>query len=378
MRYLLLIAEEPPTGQPSEAEIVATMGDYNAFGSWLALASRGGSDPSAAATSERPATTEAPVPTEGSPAPAPPAAAPASPVADSGAPASAPAPAPAPSADVATTARAADFAAAKLDDSQLVVLFALEGRKTLPSCAEPHGGKRPPNDARRARQQLESAQKKLAAGDALAAYGLACGAAATTPSAAAAQIVAAQRLIAELALELGDTAQAKAAVDKALARAPKDKALIALRGDVLALMGDIGASRAAWLRAAPGRGSMATRTKKLAQSSKKLGDKALAASQHGQAAAYYRRAVILTRGAYVQSFGLSEALLGMGRTQAALLWAERATQALPKDSRWRVLFGDALYQSGQSDRARNAWKAALDAQPGNRVAARRVREGKPE
>ena len=36
MRYLLLIAEEPPTGQPSEAQIVATMGDYNAFGSWLA------------------------------------------------------------------------------------------------------------------------------------------------------------------------------------------------------------------------------------------------------------------------------------------------------------------------------------------------------
>ena len=36
MRYLLLIAEEPPTGQPSEAEIAATMGDYNAFGSWLA------------------------------------------------------------------------------------------------------------------------------------------------------------------------------------------------------------------------------------------------------------------------------------------------------------------------------------------------------
>ena len=35
MRYLLLIAEEPPAGQPTQAEIVATMGDYNAFGSWL-------------------------------------------------------------------------------------------------------------------------------------------------------------------------------------------------------------------------------------------------------------------------------------------------------------------------------------------------------
>ena len=35
MRYLLLIAEEPPAGQPTQAEIAATMGDYNAFGSWL-------------------------------------------------------------------------------------------------------------------------------------------------------------------------------------------------------------------------------------------------------------------------------------------------------------------------------------------------------
>jgi hypothetical protein len=35
MRYLLLIAEEPPTGQPTQAEIQATMGDYNAYGTWL-------------------------------------------------------------------------------------------------------------------------------------------------------------------------------------------------------------------------------------------------------------------------------------------------------------------------------------------------------
>jgi tetratricopeptide (TPR) repeat protein len=254
-----------------------------------------------------------------------------------------------------------------------VVLFALEGRKTVPSCAERASGKRPANDPRRARQQLDQAQQKLATGDAAAAYDLACGAVSQQPN-----NVVAQRLLAELALELGDPAQAKAAIDKALARTPKDKGLLALRGDVLAMMGDMNASRAAWLRTAPARGTKAARTKKLIAASKKLGDKALAASRYGQAAAFYRRAVILSRGAYPQSFGLSEALLGMGRTQAALLWAERAAQALPKDSRWQVLFGDALYQNGQNERARGAWKAALDAQPGNRAAARRVREGKPE
>ena len=344
------------------------------IGSWLLFAARGveHDGASAAATSERPASTDAPAPTAAEPAkPAQPPAA-AAKAADAGVAPSAAAALEKPAAEAAPGARAADFAAAKLDDSQLVVLFALEGRKTLPSCAERAAGKRS-NDPRRARQQLEGAQQKLAAGDGAAAYELACGAATSQPT-----NVAAQRLLAELALELGDPAQAKAAVDKALARAPKDKALLALRGDVLAMMGDMNASRAAWLRTAPARGTKASKTKKLIAASKKLGDKALAASSYGQAAAFYRRAVILSRGAYAHSFGLSEALLGMGRTQASLLWAERAAQALPKDSRWQVLFGDALYQNGQNDRARGAWKAALDAQPSNRTAARRVREGKPE
>jgi tetratricopeptide (TPR) repeat protein len=344
------------------------------LGTWLAVGARGSASSQATATasSERPAASDAPsAAPERSGATAEPPAAPA-PMADAGArPSAAPA-ADKPAAEVAG-ARAADFAAVKLDDSQLVVLFALEGRKQLPSCAERASGKRSASDARRVRQQLDGAEQKLAAGDAAAAYELACEAATQQPS-----NVAAQRLLAELALELGDPARAKAAVDKALARTPKDKALIALRGDVLAMMGDMPASRAAWLRAAPPRGTKAARTKKLIAASKKLGDKALAASSYGQAAAFYRRAVVLSRGAYTQSFGLSEALLGLGRTQAALLWAERAAQALPKDSRWQVLFGDALYDTGQTDRARGAWKAALDAQPSNRTAARRVREGKPE
>jgi len=35
MRYLLLIAEEPPSGQPSEADLAESMKGYNAFGNWL-------------------------------------------------------------------------------------------------------------------------------------------------------------------------------------------------------------------------------------------------------------------------------------------------------------------------------------------------------
>jgi tetratricopeptide (TPR) repeat protein len=272
-------------------------------------------------------------------------------------------------------AHAADFASAKLDDSQLVVLFALEERAALPSCEERLGDsvdKYSGNDTRRSQLMIKAARRQLAKADAKAAHELACSAVAHNP-----RYAQAQRNLAELALALGDPTLAKTAVDRALALAPKDKGILALRGDVLALMGDIVGSRSTWLRTGPASGSKATRTKRLVAAYKKLGDKALAASNWVQAATYFRRAVILTHGNLSQSLGLSEALLGLDHSRAALVWAERAAQALPKDSRVQVLFGDALYKNGQAQKARAAWQVALDVQPKSRLAARRLREGRP-
>jgi serine/threonine protein kinase/tetratricopeptide (TPR) repeat protein len=282
---------------------------------------------------------------------------------------------PKPGADAPPPTDAADFAAPRLDDSQLVVLFALEGRGPAPSCAERLGdsaSKFSGKDMRRSQQQVKAARHELARGDATAAHELACGAVAHFP-----KNPQAQRVLADVALQLGDPAQAKVAVDLALALAPKDKSLMALRGDVLALMGDIAGGRAMWLRTAPPRGSKAARTKRLVTAYRKAGDKALASSDWTDAATYFRRAVVLTNGSFAPSLGLSEALLGLDRSRAGLVWAERAAQAFPKDSRIQVLFGDALYENGQSEKARAAWKTALDVQPNNRVAARRLREGKP-
>jgi tetratricopeptide (TPR) repeat protein len=282
---------------------------------------------------------------------------------------------PKPGADAPSPTDAADFAAPRLDDSQLVVLFALEGRGPAPSCTERLGesaGKFSGKDMRRSQQQVKAARHELAQGDAAAAHDLACGAVAHFP-----KNPQAQRVLADVALRLGDPAQAKAAVDLALGLAPKDKSLMALRGDVLALMGDIAGGRAMWLRTAPPRGSKAARTKRLVTAYRKAGDKALASSDWIDAATYFRRAVVLTNGSFAPSLGLSEALLGLDRSRAGLVWAERAAQAFPKDSRIQVLFGDALYENGQSEKARAAWKTALDVQPNNRVAARRLREGKP-
>lgn len=272
-------------------------------------------------------------------------------------------------------ANAADFTAARLDDSQLVVLFALEGRASLPTCAERLGDsvrKYSGNDMRRSGQQIKSARRMLAQGDAMAAHELACSAVAHSP-----RNPAAQRTLAELALELGDPAQAKTAVERALAQAPKDKGLQAMRGDVLAVMGDIVGGRAIWLRGATVKGSKAVREKRLVAAYRKAGEKALATSDWAEAAVYFRRAVVLTHGGFAPSLGLSEALLGLDHSSAALVWAERAARALPKDSRVQVLFGDALYENGQNDKARAAWQTALEVEPSSRLAARRLREGKP-
>jgi len=358
-------------------------------GTWSWLGSR--REPALAAVAEPPATSATPAPAalaEPPPTEPPPAEPranePAEPSAN--APASIKAPEgasreasvsnePKPAADAPPPAGAADFASPKLDDSQLVVLFALEGRGPVPSCEERLGdgkSKFTGKDMRRSMQQAKAAKRALDRGEIEAAHELACGAVAHHPKNALAQ-----RTLADAALELGDPARAKAAVDLALALSPKDKSLMALSGDVLVQMGDIAGGRAMWLRTTPPKGGKAARTKRLVAAYRKAGDKELAGSNWSEAATYFRRVVVLTNGSFAPSLGLSEALLGLDRSRAGLVWAERAAQAFPKDSRIQVLFGDALYENGQGEKARAAWKTALDVQPNNRVAARRLRDGKP-
>jgi tetratricopeptide (TPR) repeat protein len=269
----------------------------------------------------------------------------------------------------------ADFSSPTLDDDQLVELFALERRSELPSCLERLGenaSEYSGNDPRQSLQQLKAARREMMRGNDIAAHGLLCGAIAHDPT-----HVAAQQSLAELALQLGDPAQAKSAVERALARSPNNVALLTLLGDALALKGDIAGSRATWLSTLPPKGTEAERTRRLASSYRLMGDRVLQSSSFGQARLYYRRAVILTAGGYGPSLGLSQALTGLRHSRAGLAWAERAARAFPKDSRVQVLFGDALYESGHAQAARTAWQAALDVQPNHRGAARRLSRGQP-
>jgi predicted Zn-dependent protease len=284
-------------------------------------------------------------------------------------------PAPPPPATALPSPVPAELASAKLDDRQLLQLFALEQPAAMiPTCPERLGdgsqysGKSPAQSM----AQLKAARREMMRGKPDSAHALLCGATAHDPT-----NVGAQQTLAELTLQLGDPAQAKGAVERALEQSPDNATLLALLGDAVALLGDIPGSRRIWLDTLPNGGTEADRTRRLASSYRLMGDRASKSSSFAQARNYYRRALILTEGGFAPSLGLSESLMWLGHVQASLAWAERAAQTFPKDSRVQVLFGDALYQNGQLDRARAAWQAALDVQPNNSTAARRLIQGKP-
>ena len=73
----------------------------------------------------------------------------------------------------------------------------------------------------------------------------------------------------------------------------------------------------------------------------------------------------------------SESLRRLHQPRAALAWAERAANAFPKEARVQLLLGDILYDNGQRQEARTAWRAARQAQPNNPLAAQRLAKGKP-
>jgi Flp pilus assembly protein TadD/serine/threonine protein kinase len=264
------------------------------------------------------------------------------------------------------------FDSPTLDDKQLAQLFALEQHSALSSCKELlHGAAFKKRSAAKSKTELVLARKKLAAGETDAALASLCESTARDPFNVQALVT-----LSDLALQLGDAKRARRAAERALERKPKDRELVALRGDSLALLGDIAKARELWLSTFPKVMPASERRRKLASMYRRTGERFLELHAHGNARSHYRRALILSNGGAVASIGFSEALLGLGQTRAALAWAERAALLLPKDSRVQVLLGDAYDVNGQTESARAAWQNALDVKPGDAVAARRVNQGR--
>ena len=279
-------------------------------------------------------------------------------------------------------------ASPQLDDRQLAQLFALEHYDPWPSCPErppASKGKAKKNAAKEAKEAarlLKTARAELLKGNNEKAQTLLCRATTHDPSNSQAQ-----QALAELALRFGNSAQAQASIQRALARKPEDPTLLGIQGDALALSGDLPGSRRVWLRANPSPGSDEERMRSLAGTYRKLGDRLLGGSSYAAACALFRRSLVLSscgsspqpecKGSYAPGIGLAESLRRLQQPRAALAWAERTANAFPKDARVQLLLGDILFDNGQKQEAKNAWAAARKAQPSNVLAAQRLAKGKP-
>ncbi len=315
----------------------------------------------------------------------------------------APSAAPAPAADAeegakapqGETPEAADDAPApgataspQLDDRQLAQLFALEHYEPWPSCperapvAKAKARKNAAKEAKEAVRLLKAARSELMKGNNEKAQSLLCRATTHDPSNSQAQ-----QALAELALRFGNSSQAQASIQRALARKPEDPTLLGIQGDALVIAGDLPGSRRVWLRANPGPGTDEERMRSLAGLYRKLGDRLLGGSSYAAACALFRRSLVLNscggspqpecKGSYAPGIGLAESLRRLHQPRAALAWAERTANAFPKDARVQLLLGDILFDNGQKQEAKNAWAAARKAQPSNVLAAQRLAKGKP-
>ncbi len=87
----------------------------------------------------------------------------------------------------------------------------------------------------------------------------------------------------------------------------------------------------------------------------------------------YRRVLSLEPNNHYAMIGLAELLLQRGDAAAALPWVEDAVRRRSRRAAYRVLLGDVRQALGDQAGANEAWQVALELEPSNRHALRRLR-----
>ncbi|MCX7808995.1 MAG: tetratricopeptide repeat protein [Deltaproteobacteria bacterium] len=89
----------------------------------------------------------------------------------------------------------------------------------------------------------------------------------------------------------------------------------------------------------------------------------------------YRRVLEIDPHEHHAMIGLAQILLRRGRGQEAIPLIEGALRKRPKRPEYHLLFGDALAQAGEIERARAAWSRALELAPHLQKARMRLERG---
>lgn len=143
-------------------------------------------------------------------------------------------------------------------------------------------------------------------------------------------------------------------------------------GDGLARVGDYAGAQVAWLLSLRLGGASEEQVRALSFSSLREAQASMNRRDFARAERFYRRAVVLYGDNGPASNGLANALLRLGDTASALRWANRAVSVAPRDPAARVILGDVLFQKGDKGAAEVEWREALQLDPSNFVARRRV------
>jgi tetratricopeptide (TPR) repeat protein/DNA-binding NarL/FixJ family response regulator len=179
--------------------------------------------------------------------------------------------------------------------------------------------------------------------------------------------------LAQLMLLRRDGAASVAWAKKGLEKDPASTRAQGILGDGLARVGDYPGARRAWLlsmRLDPAASDPQFRD--LSFSSLREARASMGRRDFARAERFFRRAVVLDAENGPASNGLADALLRLGDTSSALRWANRAVSVAPRDPAARVILGDVLFQQGDHGGAEVEWREALQLDPTNFLARRRV------
>ncbi|HEY4102711.1 MAG TPA: tetratricopeptide repeat protein [Polyangiaceae bacterium] len=167
----------------------------------------------------------------------------------------------------------------------------------------------------------------------------------------------------------------KASVEWAQKGLEKDAASLraqSILGDGLARVGDYEGAKRAWLLSLQIDEASDAKYKALSFTSAREARASLVRRDFARAERFFRRAVVLDPENAAASIGLADALLRLGDTASALRWANRAVSVVPRDPAARVVLGDVLFQKGEAGPAEVEWREALQLDPSNFLARRRV------
>jgi len=178
--------------------------------------------------------------------------------------------------------------------------------------------------------------------------------------------------LAQLLLLRRDGAASVEWAKKGLAMDPASARAQGILGDGLARIGDYEGAKKAWLISLHINDTSDAKYRDLSFSSAREARASMARRDYARAERFFRRAVVFDPENGPASNGLAEALLRLGDTASALRWANRAISVSPRDPAARVILGDVLHQKGDERAAEVEWREALQLDPSNFLARRRV------